>query len=319
MQVAAAVMQKDEDLLIDGWCRYHGNLFGYENLYVFDNGSTNEQTIETLRKYARLGANIDWSRTEVADFFFKGEVVGALFRDLQTSKRYDLFLPLDCDEFVSVSDDRSVSFGKNAILEEMGKFIDCPDTVKIRDEFLNSPAYTDFFYRINLNKVMFSADNFRKLDHGFHLAGTDTEQWSLSRLALIHFHNKPFARTVSDAKRKLIGLGVNIDDMEELENLTHSMHLLKYFRMSSDEWLRSFDRRCHVKIDGFSQLMADLGVVSPIFGDTANTSTPPILFPPDFDGEQYFALYPDVADSTMTAERHFMIFGGAEGRLCPRR
>ena len=317
MKIAVAMMQKDEDLLIDGWCRYYGNLFGYENMFIFDNGSTDAVTIETLQKYARLGVNIDWTYTQAADFFNKGEVVGSLFKRLQALNEYDIFLPLDCDEFISVSKGGSVSFEKRDIFEEMAKFLNCPNSIKMQDEYLNSPEYSDYFYSVNMNKTMFAAPSFRRLDHGHHLAGTYTGEWSYSRLAFIHFHNKPFSRIVSDAKRKLLGFNVDIDNPQEIEGLTHSMHLKKYFRMTEDEFYRSFDSKCHIKIDGFTQRMVDLGVKSTLFSNTPPAAPPPILLPPNFDCERYLFLNPDVAESNFSPARHYMLFGASEGRDCP--
>ena len=51
------MMQKDESELLDYWLSYHGEIFGFENLYVFDNGSTDSNLQCVLEKYAGLGIN----------------------------------------------------------------------------------------------------------------------------------------------------------------------------------------------------------------------------------------------------------------------
>ena len=311
-------MQRDEDLLLDGWCRYHGNLFGYENLFIFDNDSKTKTVKQTLEKYRRLGCQIDLSRDQMSDFTFKGEIVGNLFKSLQESGGYDFFLPLDCDEFVSVLRGNTVSFQKTDIKDELGRFAGCPDTIKISDEFVNSPNYPDHYYRLNSNKTAFAAQHFDHTDHGYHTPGTMTGEWAFSSLVFIHYHNKPFTRTLSDATRKLAGLGVDVSNPEAVRNLTHSMHLKPYFTMSEAEFLSSFDRKCHLPIPGFTQHLTDLGVSSPVLTPRLGAQRPPLLFPPDFDEAGYLALHPDVAASDLTGSRHYMLFGAAEGRECAR-
>ena len=46
-------MVKDEVDIVEDWLKYHGSIFGYQNLYVIDNFST-DGTYEILLKYHNL-------------------------------------------------------------------------------------------------------------------------------------------------------------------------------------------------------------------------------------------------------------------------
>jgi hypothetical protein len=314
VKIACAVMQRDEDLVLDGWCRHHGALFGYENLFIFDNGSTNEIVVALLDKYKRLGCSIIKHYNKAQDFKDKGEILGKLFRRLQKYGGYDFMLPLDCDEFVSVVKDGKVYFGKEDVLEELGLYVECPDTIKIEYEFLNSLKYPGYFSRKLANKTVYAAPYFKEMDMGYHRQGTATGAFTHSSLTHIHLHNKPFQRTLEDAKRKLRGHGVNTNDLKVIENLTFSMHLKPYFKMTEQDFLDSYDDKCHVPIFEFPQWMLDLGVVSPLLTQTPNGKEPPIVFPADFDGAAYIAANADVAKAAMSADGHYSLFGFREGR-----
>ena len=319
MRVACAVMQRDEDLVLDGWCRYHGSLFGYENLYIFDNGSTNSVVLDALTKYHRLGCSVVTEHVGPRGFEDKGEIIGRLFHQLRSEGSYDFFLPLDCDEFISVLQGPAVSFQKKDIEAQLSRFIGCPDTIKIIDEFANSPQYPGYFLRKPANKTAYAAQSFQKLDHGYHHPGTATGEMVPSSLVHIHFHNKPFERTLADARRKLIGHGVDVNDIAVIENLKHSTHLISYFKMTEVDFYKSFLDRLHFPATGFPQRMIDLGVSSPLLTEMPRDDEPPHILPLDFDSAEYLTKYPDVAAAGFEAARHYMLFGFAEGREVPIR
>ena len=54
-RVACVMMQKDEVHLLEPWLAYHGYLFGFENLYVLDNGSTRPDVLLTRSEERRVG------------------------------------------------------------------------------------------------------------------------------------------------------------------------------------------------------------------------------------------------------------------------
>ena len=50
-------MVKDEVDIIEYWIMYHGKLFGYENLFIVDNMST-DGTFEKINSYKNRGIHI---------------------------------------------------------------------------------------------------------------------------------------------------------------------------------------------------------------------------------------------------------------------
>src|SRR4051794_34461386 len=97
---ACIMMQKDEAFLLRPWLAYHGYLFGYENLFVFDNGSTLPNVRATLTEFARKGVNVDWDHASRDNYLAKGELIGDRIRTLEAAGEYDFMIPLDCDEFM---------------------------------------------------------------------------------------------------------------------------------------------------------------------------------------------------------------------------
>ena len=49
MKIKLFTMVKNEDDIVEHWIQYHGELFGYNNLYVVDNES-NDGTYEKIQK-----------------------------------------------------------------------------------------------------------------------------------------------------------------------------------------------------------------------------------------------------------------------------
>lgn len=56
MTVAKVVLiTKDERVMLPDFLTFYGSLFGYSNLYVVDNGSTDPHVLRTLERFARKG------------------------------------------------------------------------------------------------------------------------------------------------------------------------------------------------------------------------------------------------------------------------
>ena len=95
MRIACIMMQRNERSLLGPWLAYHADLFGIENLYVFDNGSDDRETRDTLTRFERLGLNLDWGRPGSQYFNAKGERVANCIKWLDEHQGYDFYFPLD--------------------------------------------------------------------------------------------------------------------------------------------------------------------------------------------------------------------------------
>jgi hypothetical protein len=100
------IMTKNEWPLLKDWILYHGELLGFENLYVLD-GSTDKVSIAFL-KYARdnLGANVLFSSANLNDLENQLSEVGK-----EISKASDFVIKMDTDEFLTAyTGDASCSY-----------------------------------------------------------------------------------------------------------------------------------------------------------------------------------------------------------------
>lgn len=87
-------MVKDEDDIIDIWIKYHGSLFGYNNLYIVDNFST-DNTYNIILKYKNKGVNIYREK----DYKQKGDIMKKLINNCNKNL-FDICYPIDIDEFI---------------------------------------------------------------------------------------------------------------------------------------------------------------------------------------------------------------------------
>jgi len=91
--------------IVEDWLRYYGYIFGFVNLYVIDNLST-DGTYEILSRYAKESSlNV----LREGDFRNKG---AAIRRVIDTFDPSTIVIPVDMDEFIVV---RYNSFGKELI------------------------------------------------------------------------------------------------------------------------------------------------------------------------------------------------------------
>ena len=97
MRIHLYTMVKDEVDIVEDWLIYHGELFGYDNLYVIDNFST-DGTYEILEKY-RNDKKIFLIRE--SDYRKKGAFMRYYMKIHPEGKNCDIAYPLDIDEFIT--------------------------------------------------------------------------------------------------------------------------------------------------------------------------------------------------------------------------
>ena len=91
------LMTKNEFELLEDWIKYHGCLFGYQNLYVVD-GSDEERVFEIYRRYEKLGLNVFYSQTKL------NGLARELTHLMHVHKgRNNFLIKLDTDEFLAYS------------------------------------------------------------------------------------------------------------------------------------------------------------------------------------------------------------------------
>lgn len=254
------MMQKDEAFLLRPWLAYHGYLFGLENLFVLDNGSTRPEVRATLIDYERKGVHVDWEHATRRDYLAKGELIGAWIQALDATRQYDFLIPLDCDEFILLRTESDFVCSREPILTYLAGLIGDKRILRVPYQLANHPLNADIYHRYDFFKVYFPSGTFSPIDHGHHVA---TDRLGLepkdTRLVHLHFHHKIFDLKVEQARQGWIGL-VDVDDREQLESYDgKSAHLKRFFLQSRDQYYRGFLDMPHFYLPRFRALLSDLG------------------------------------------------------------
>jgi hypothetical protein len=317
-RIACLMMLRDEELLAAPWLRHHGALFGFENLYVYDNGSVSEALLATLRQFAARGVNLDFSHRLPEDYGAKGGIIGAKIREFQRDKSYDIVLPLDCDEFVAVTGPAGPSLGRADVMAELVRIHEAGAICRIDHCFCNVPGYLALFWHTWHQKCVIPVARFSGIDPGFHkVAGLAEEAYGRTRLTHIHLHCKPFALVQEGARQKL-GTRFDITDRQALMAFDGvGKHLAKYLLMTAAQYYSLFqEHRRPFFCSGF--LLDDFAGIRAAWeaGRPAGGHGNPLVLDLDatpFQEQKYIAANPDVA-GVPNPFRHFLDDGYGEGR-----
>lgn len=208
MKVTCLMMQKNEHQLLEPWILYHGLHFGFENLVVYDNGSTLESVVTTLEKYQALGVNVQWTFGSKSDFENKGLIFSEEIKRLDSQDPSDFYFPMDCDEFVVVEKGHDeVKCDSLSIFTELARHEGGSAPLVIGAAFDNSPLYNNYFYRTEgQRKTFFTKGTCRTLDLGFHDGKTHSKESAVkTKVCYVHFHYKSFTQYAESAMQKLEG------------------------------------------------------------------------------------------------------------------
>ena len=85
--------QKDEGRLLWDWGLYHGSLFGYNSLHIFDHSSGDQDTKVALQKLEKQGSKI---RVSNGTFTHKNTELTQWMAEATS----DFLVPIDVDEFL---------------------------------------------------------------------------------------------------------------------------------------------------------------------------------------------------------------------------
>ncbi len=282
-------MQKDEELLLEPWILHHGYLFGFENIFIFDNGSTSPLTHAVLHRYARLGLNVVWDKSTTHDYTLKGWIVGDQIKELQAQHAYDFYLPMDCDEFIAFAGAGGVSMHRQAIHDCLASHVGVNQVLRIADCLNNVPGRCNIFAIQGHRKSIVPATGLIYLDHGHHVPDIEGGgEYILSDLIHIHMHNKPLSYLQKSARDKLAPF-VDVDDHDALRAFNGvGNHLQKYLFYTADGYYRSMNSYPCVRFDGFEEFLAgfrlfdfaaDWGRGAPDFAETG----PRIVIPAEVE------------------------------------
>ncbi len=207
MKIACVMMQKNESILLEAWIRYHAELVGKENLFIFDNGSTISSVIQVLKEAESDGAKVFWDYSKVRDFLEKGILVAELIQRLDREEAFDFYFPLDCDEFLACQAESGPSCCRTEIEETLWPFRESADVLVIQHKYWNNP-YRKNFYSISTSnrKCFFAHGACDYLDPGYHNGrsrlGADQTK---AGIIYFEFHYLPYRFHRQYCRQKLAG------------------------------------------------------------------------------------------------------------------
>ena len=266
------MMQKDEVDLLDAWFKYHGYLFGFENLSVIDNGSTDPSVISTLRRYEEAGSIIHWEYQTSENFERKGDLAKALIERFDAQGGYDLAFPLDCDEFVCAMIGSGLTVERDKIHAYLDSISHYRVAHLVTNGLQNVPNKPGWFKAGNIPKGFFSSGTINTLDNGFHDPRTHTDgKRHNSSIAYLHLHNRSLAKVRHHAAQKL----KHRTDLLDLERLRSYQgpgeHLTKYFFMTEDQYVQQYDGDNCIFFPAILKMFAALSIdVNLTMGDLSN-------------------------------------------------
>lgn len=230
MSIKLFTMVKDEVDIIEYWIKYHGKLFGYENLFIVDNMST-DGTYEKINLYKNYGVKI----FRELDYKKKGEIMTKL---INSSDFFDIAFPIDIDEFIVYYDETkniidpcySVKYLNNLIKTDLFKqnsifktnyiqtLIHNDNGFGFNDAMIESKYGTYLDYKENA-KTFLNKNNWEGcLDHGNHVPNKD---YIKSNICLLHYHYRNNDQIRKKIENNVLGLGYRIDNLDYLKSLPH--------------------------------------------------------------------------------------------------
>lgn len=241
MRIACVNMQKNEDHCLEPWVKYHGYLFGFENLFLIDHASTSKATCDYLRKIKAASVSIKYLGKD-ANYQNKGEFVAAEIRRIDEMAHFDFVFPIDCDEFLFLRDeDGTPVCSRSKIIKYLEQFREFAGRLEIKENFLHILGKSGYFWSQPYQKVFFAGGQCESLDHGSHMGvARGGDRSIVTRLAYAHFHFKPY-EIDRELSREKLRPWVDVDDPAAVRAFEGpGAHLRNHLLASREEYYSGF-------------------------------------------------------------------------------
>jgi len=225
MLIKIFTMVKDEVDIVEDWIKYHGNIFGYKNLYIIDNNSV-DGTYEILQKYSESGVNI----FQKDDYRLKGQYMTEMIHDPNYGE-YDIAFPVDIDEFITHYDKSNNRVVPEHTYEYMKTLSETEPVFKANyiqmvidnnDEGGYKRATIEaksglYDERGSGAKTFFNKKQWSGvIDHGNHY---HTDNYYMSDIVLVHYHQRNIEQMKIKVINNLKGFGYDHTDIVGLKRL----------------------------------------------------------------------------------------------------
>lgn len=211
--------------IIEDWLKYHGFIFGFENMTVVDNYSI-DGTYEILTHYSRK-YNLNLLR--IKDYWQKGNKTAMIIKSLLPGS---VALPLDVDELITLfvkdkSSQGTLIANKEQIKAYIFATVDDPTVIykmpavwsQYNKKYVRRPilSITNFSKEVDpvtgiVPKSMMIADNVIGMDHGNHGydgPGTlrDFSGFIETKLRIMHFYSRGYCQFVKKVTLEMAAFG----------------------------------------------------------------------------------------------------------------
>lgn len=232
------LFQKNEFDLFPLFVEYYGSLFGYQNIFVFDNDSDTEMK-PLLLQAESLGVNVKYGIIGSEGFERKGEIIGDEMN--RYMDKFEVVVPIDCDEFLALKTaPNKYTCDRKVLLDYLYSLE--PGVHRISDSHRLKNHYSShtIFYRTNngSGKLLFKKHLVSKLHLGYH----DCEEYTKSghrlplgkeklpdsKLCYFELHNKPYELYYKHAYAKM---NHRVDLKSEKSLLSHTglgLHIIRF-------------------------------------------------------------------------------------------
>ncbi len=221
--VKVFTMVKGEADIVEDWVLYHGDLFGFRNIYVIDNYSKDGTYEILIQLKVKYGINV----YRFPDYKKKGNYMTLLLR---LFGKGELVFPIDIDEFIVYYDKPSnnIICDNSIILNHIYSLPKLPfyKMNYIIAKMLVPTGYSRATVESELGaysnygsqgKTFFDSALFKgTIDHGNHY---NQGKFYLSNLCLVHFHERNLEQIKKKTYNNVLGLGFKPFDLRYLENI----------------------------------------------------------------------------------------------------
>lgn len=236
-------MVKDENDIVEDWLRYHGFIFGFTNLFVIDNFST-DGTFQILQKYQKK-YNINLFRKK--DYRLKGKYMDELVSKFKNN--IDLAYPLDIDEFIILfnRENNKINISNirvylNSLSTDFNiyKTNYIGSTISCNNNYGYHRACAECKYGIYLDygNMAKSFINLKKwtgsIDHGNHIPN---EKFMLTNLCLLHFHSRNLKQVKKKTINNVLGFGYDINNLEKHLHDAGNHHIKRLIDIKSNNFV----------------------------------------------------------------------------------
>jgi hypothetical protein len=194
LRIALIMMQKNETMLLDPWLRYHEAMVSAQSIFIFDNGSSDLQTLRILKDAEYRGVTVNRKHNQPQDYFDTGIIVAELIKHLDRENPHDFYFPMDCDEFLACKVNGRLSCSRDDLEKSLINFTRNDKVLTIPRKYYNSPYHPNRYSEIDrCKKCFFAQGACNSLILGFHegtsKAGSSEAE---TNITYIEFHYKPF-------------------------------------------------------------------------------------------------------------------------------